>query len=212
LGAGAGGTAAALADLGHQVVAIDIAPLSVTFARQLAQEPRPGTLEVREADFFTVSFDGTFDVVAYWNGFGIGRDADQRRLLRRIASAWLAPGGSLLLDVFNPVPWLRIAGQEKRVETDHAGVFIERHDYDPVGNRFIESWSREADPADRSENQSIRCYSPADFLLLLEGVHLIIKRAEANGVAFDMEARGSDLTGALGNTWEYLVQLVSEPS
>jgi len=102
LGAGAGGTAAALADLGHTVTAVDIAPPSVAFARELAREARPGTLDIREADFFTAQFDGRFDSIAYWNGFGIGTDADQRRLLVRIAREWLAPGGSVLIDVFTP--------------------------------------------------------------------------------------------------------------
>ncbi|MFN5457566.1 MAG: hypothetical protein ACK5BX_41150, partial [Bradyrhizobium sp.] len=34
---------------------------------------------------YTIELAGRFDVVCYWDGFGIGSDADHRRLLRRIA-------------------------------------------------------------------------------------------------------------------------------
>ena len=42
LGAGAGGTAAAMADLGHSVTAVELSPLRASFARELAQERRQG--------------------------------------------------------------------------------------------------------------------------------------------------------------------------
>jgi protein-L-isoaspartate O-methyltransferase len=38
LGAGAGGTAAALADRGHTVVAVEFSPVRATFARSLAPD------------------------------------------------------------------------------------------------------------------------------------------------------------------------------
>jgi len=206
LGAGAGGAAAALADLGHSVTAVDIAPPSVVFARELAREPRPGALDVLEVDFFTIQFDGRFDVVAYWNGFGIGTDADQRRLLLRIAHEWLTPGGSLLLDVFFPLPWMRIAGQQKRIETDNAGVFLQTSDFDPIGCRFLDCWSCEGE--DRVYAQSIRCYTPADLLLLLEGTGLHIRYAEVDGQAFTPDDTWTeDLSARFTDAWSYLVQL-----
>jgi len=44
---------------------------------------------------YDVDIGGPFDAVCYWDGFGIGDDQDQRRLLRRIAG-WLAPDGRAL--------------------------------------------------------------------------------------------------------------------
>ena len=208
LGAGSGGTAAALADLGHDVTALDIAPTRVANAKALAEEQRPGTLTVLEADFFTAEFAGKFDVVAYWNGFGIGSDSDQRRLLSRIASLWLAENGSLLLDVFHPASWLRVAGQKERVETERAGMCIKHNNFDPIGGRFLDSWTSEDDPTGRTYTQSIRCYTPADLLLLLDGTGLAVKYAEVCGEPFSIQATDATIEGALGQAWDYLVQLV----
>jgi hypothetical protein len=43
-----------------------------------------GSLRAIEGDFYETEPPGKFDVVAYFDGFGIGTDEDQRRLLRRI--------------------------------------------------------------------------------------------------------------------------------
>jgi protein-L-isoaspartate O-methyltransferase len=83
LGAGTGGTAAAMADLGHEVVAIELSPVRAVFARELAAQGRT-SLTLLEADFYTVDVPSQFDVVCYWDGFGVGSDADQQRLLRRV--------------------------------------------------------------------------------------------------------------------------------
>jgi SAM-dependent methyltransferase len=209
LGAGSGGTAAALADLGHDVTAVDIAPTRVANARALAEEPRPGTLTVLEADFFEVEFDGKFDIVAYWNGFGIGSDSDQRRLLSRIGSLWLAENGSIFLDVFHPASWLRIAGRQQRVETERAGVCTKNNNFDPIGGRFLDSWISEDDPTRQVYTQSIRCYTPADLLLLLEGTKLAVKYAEVSGQPFLIQATDATIEAPLGQAWDYLVQLVT---
>ena len=100
LGAGAGRTAAALADRGHSVVAVELNPTDAGCASEFLKTQRQGAVTFLEADFYTVELAGSFDVVTCWQVFGIGSDADQRRLLRRISQEWLAPGGSVLLDVY----------------------------------------------------------------------------------------------------------------
>jgi len=115
LGAGSGRTAAAMADLGHTVVAVELNPTDVQYAQELLNVPRQGSLTILEADFFAVELEGHFDVVCCWQCFGTGSDADQRRLLRRIAHEWLAPGGSALIDVYSPIKPARDAGTEVRL-------------------------------------------------------------------------------------------------
>ena len=137
LGAGAGGAAAALADLGHHVTAVELRPLRATYARELAATPRAGTVEVIQGDFYTATIAGLFDIVAYWDGFGVGSDADQRRLLRRVAEEWLRADGCMLLDVYNPFPWARLAGQTQRHDEINA---VQQRDFDMVGCRFIDRW------------------------------------------------------------------------
>jgi len=85
LGAGPGATAAALADEGHQVVAVELIPSRANFARELAKIPRKGSLTVLEDDFYGMELNQRFDLVCCWETFGLGTDADQRDLLNRIS-------------------------------------------------------------------------------------------------------------------------------
>lgn len=145
LGAGAGGSAAATADLRHTVVAVEISPLRAAYAREFTMEKRAGSLTILEEDFYKVDLAGKFDVVSYWNGFGIGLDADQRQLLYRIANDWLASDGCLLMDVSAPWQWIRVAGTEECYEENGLG---QRNDFDPVGCRFIDQWWKLTDPSE----------------------------------------------------------------
>jgi SAM-dependent methyltransferase len=95
LGSGYGTTAAALADAGHAVTAVEI---SDRLAYRVPHDG-PGTVEAVDDDFYAVRLTGRFDAVCYYNGFGVGSDADQRRLLKRIADEWLADDGVALIDV-----------------------------------------------------------------------------------------------------------------
>lgn len=74
LGCGDGGTAAALVDLGHEVIGIELSALRAHTANKLAQTPRKGSLTIIEGDFYSVELNQTFDVVCYWDGFGVGTD------------------------------------------------------------------------------------------------------------------------------------------
>lgn len=115
LGAGSGGTAAAMADLGYTVVAVELSSVRAQFARDLAKS-RPN-LTVLEADFYNVDLQGRFDVVCCWDGFGMGSDDDQCRLLQRVSREWLEQAGTMLLDIFSPLFWSSLAGRQERIET-----------------------------------------------------------------------------------------------
>lgn len=211
LGAGPGRTAAALADEGYDVVGVELNPTDAGYARELLKVPRKGRLEFLEADFYTVSLQEQFDLVTCWQVFGLGSDADQRRLLQRIAREWLAPGGTVLLDVYHPAGPARDAGREWRLPP-LAGVpgsveMIERCHYDPVQGRWIDEWQ----PVENSENslaQTLRCYTPADLLLLLEGTSLQLQYVEIAGQAVDVQAnRITPSVQWFNSDYNYLAQL-----
>jgi SAM-dependent methyltransferase len=210
LGAGPGATSAALADAGHAVVAVELSPVWTQVARELAAQPRQGTLSVQEADFYTVELHGRFDVICCWEVFGLGSDADQRRLLRRMAQEWLAPGGSVLMDVYSPAKPARDAGREVRLPplpgVPGSVEMIERCHFDPVHSRWIDKWTPVAAP-DQALAQTLRCYSPADLLLLLEGAGLALQHIEVDGQALAFEAAAITTSGPLLDAWSYLVQL-----
>lgn len=218
LGAGAGGTAAVMADLGHEVVAIELSPLRAAFARELAAQART-SLTVLEADFYAVDVSGPFDVVCYWDGFGVGSDADQRRLLRRVKQEWLRSQGIMLLDVFSPSFWAARAGKGERVEkiwrlvkgnvrTVRLDVpVMAKYDFDPISCRFLSKWW----PRGRKRetiSESLRCYSPADLLLLLEGTGLVADRFEVCGEPFFPDRETGTVNGLLRTHRSYRVRLM----
>ena len=212
LGAGPGHTAAALADLGHTVIAVELNPTDASYARELLDLPRQGRLEFLEADFYTVELQGKFDVVTCWQVFGLGTDADQRRLLKRVAGEWLAPDGSVILDVYHPAGPARDAGKEWHLQplegVPGSVEMIERCHYDPVQGRWIDEWQPVADPQ-KGLAQTLRCYTPADLLLLLEGTGLEVSCVEMGGEAVDVDAnqRPASLS-SFSSDYNYLVQLV----
>jgi hypothetical protein len=177
---------------------------------ELARAPRAGRLQVVQEDFYTVRLEGRFDVVCCWEVFGLGSDADQRRLLGRIAREWLAPDGCVLMDVYSPSRPARDAGTEQR-RAPLPGVpgsveMIERCHFDPLHSRWTDEWVPVADPS-AALAQTLRCYSPADFLLLLEGTGLALERLEVDDREVALDDRIAN-GGPLRDAWQYVVKLV----
>jgi SAM-dependent methyltransferase len=211
LGTGSGHTAAALADAGHAVVGVEFSPTAIGYAQELLALPRKGALAILEGDYYTIELEGRFDVLCWWQGFGLGSDADQRRVLGRIAHEWLAPGGSALIEVYNPIWAARHAGREVRLAAlegvPGSVAMTERWHFDPIYSRWIDEWEPVADP-EEALAQTVRCYTPADLLLLLEGTGLTLRRVEVNGCEVDFSSHQIGLGGPLMEEWSYLAQLV----
>jgi SAM-dependent methyltransferase len=174
LGSGYGTTAVATARAGHVVTAVEVSDRA-DFTEGIARDVAPGTLTVVKDDFYTVDLPGPFDVVTYWNGFGVGSDADQRRLLTMVAGRWLRRGGVALIDVFNPFVWARWDGDEEHRTpepgTGYEHELFERTTFDAVTCTAVDTWWDAANPDDRI-SQVLRCYTPADLTLLLAGTGL----------------------------------------
>ena len=214
LGAGGGQNAAALADLGYSVTAIELVPSVAQNALDLAAQPRKGPLRVIVGDFYDVGLSDRYDIVCYWDGFGVGSDDDQRRLLRRIAG-WLMPGGFALIEVYTPWYWSGIArsgiarsgiarsGMAGR-ETQFGGI-CRRYGFNADGSRMLDTWwpvGREGEAV----TQSLRCYSPADLQLLLKDTGLSLESVEPRG-AYD-PARDRFVEGApIEEAMQYLTRL-----
>lgn len=165
LGCGGGQVASAIADLGHSVVAVDLNPRAVDQARTLASVRTDDRMTVVRSDFYAVDLEERFDVVCLFDGFGIGEDEDQRRLLRRIAE-WLTPGGTALIEVYTPWYWSKTSG--RTMEWKDAS---RRYDYDADSHRMLDTWWPADDPS-ATVTQSLRCYAPDELRRLLESTGL----------------------------------------
>jgi SAM-dependent methyltransferase len=186
LGAGTGETAAFLAAAGYRITALDLSEKNYTLLCRISEE-YPAVTAV-QGDFFSASIPGKFDAVCLFETFGMGTDAEQRGLLRRIAREWLGPGGVVIMDVYHPFGPIRKAGFSQHLDrlnnVPGSVAMTERSYFDGVLARWIDQWEPVDDP-EAARWQSIRCYTPADLLLLLEGTGLKMKEAEFCGEAFD---------------------------
>ncbi|WP_284140693.1 class I SAM-dependent methyltransferase [Virgibacillus sp. LDC-1] len=165
LGAGSGELAITAAQEGYHVTAIELIPSIVKHMEEQAKQTNlNGSLTPICGDFYTVDVPASFDVVLYLDGFGVGSDQDQKRLLQRIAS-WLKPDGCALIDIYSPWYWIKAAGQQMKI-----GEAFRKYDYDSEEMRMIDTWW--TDSEEEAFYQSLRCYGPADLKLLLENTGL----------------------------------------
>ena len=210
LGAGGGNTSAALADAGHIVTAVELSPKRAGLAQKLAARPHTGSMTVHQADFLTLQLEGRFDLVCCWETFGVGSDADQRRLLHRISQEWLTPTGFALLEVYNPYKPAAEAGKDIRLKplkgVPGSVEMIEKTHFDPLHNRWTDEWVPVEHP-ERALAQTIRCYSVPEFQLLLEGSGLQMDHVEVDGNRLDFRSNRITLAGPLMDAWSYLVRL-----
>lgn len=165
LGCGYGATAIALSESGLDVIAVDLSD-RIEYAPRIAGD----VVDVRfvRDDFYKVDLGVRFDVVCYWDGFGIGEDDDQLRLLKRIAKDWLRPHGTAVVEVFHPDGWKADDGLEevKEPSTDlgYKHRLGHRRSFDPATSRAFDSWWEIGSA--HSLTQTLRCYEPEEFKLL----------------------------------------------
>jgi SAM-dependent methyltransferase len=200
LGSGTGHVAVGLANAGHEVVAVELLDELAENTKRLAQRVQGGSLVAICGDFYEVDMPGPFDVVAYFDGFGIGNDADQRRILQRVSS-WLTPDGCALIDVFAPWYWAKAAGGTDEFP-EGSGVWY-RDTFDADGSRLVEEMWREGHEQD-VVSQSLRCYAPVDVRLLVEGTGLRLANIEP--YSDESYARACPLNEAM----MYLARLVHD--
>lgn len=174
LGAGGGQNAVAVAELGYSVVTVELVPTMVKNARHLTAQQQKKNIHIIEGDFYEVALANPFDVVCYWDGFGIGTDADQQKLLKRIAS-WLRPTGFALIELFTPWYWANAAGRQMDF-----GNVSRRYDFDAENCRMLDRWWS-VNQEEQAVTQSLRCYSPDDLQTLVQGTGLVVESVESRG-------------------------------
>ena len=134
-------------------------------------ELRSGRLVPVEGDVYTVDLPGSYDLVFYWDGFGVGEDEDQVRLLSRVKD-WLAPGGRAVVDVFNPYFWVTQHRTSAVYQAMNGETWERRIEFDFRACRLVDHWTNLDDPAVAPRSQSLRCYAPADFFTLVAAAGL----------------------------------------
>lgn len=198
LGAGGGEFAITAAKRGYDVTAVELVSSRVDYMRKLKIEHNLiGDLEILEGDFYEVGLSKSFDVVCYIDGFGIGEDQDQRKLLKRM-SKWLKPDGCILIDIYTPWYWAHVAGQEMKI-----GSKLRKYDFDFMGCRMLDTWF----DGEEKVTQSLRCYSPQDLNMLLEDTGLTLLDIKPGGAMDYMTWKYHEYVD-LDKAMSYMVKLV----
>lgn len=175
LGGGNGQFAVSAAKRGYDVTVIELVPACVEHTHNLAEKHNIGNnLRVIQGDFYQVDLDDQFDVICYWDGFGIGTDSDQQLLLNRISN-WLKQDGIALIDIYTPWYWAKTAGRAMKI-----GKISRQYNFDANECRMLDTWWLDSAKDDKV-TQSLRCYSPADLRLLLEDTGLSLVHSEPGG-------------------------------
>ncbi len=173
LGAGTGETSLFLSKLGNPITIVEKSRKNVELLRRRASEG--DSMKVIEGDYYDVDIPQKFDVICMFESFGFGNDTDQRFLLKRISNEWLKDDGCAVIDIYHPYGPIKYSGTSKSLEklqyVKGSVDMTEYTFYDTLNGRWIDIW----EPVERKEDykaQSVRCYTPADLLLLLEGTGL----------------------------------------
>jgi hypothetical protein len=110
------------------------------------------------------------------------------------------------MHVYCPWWWVRKAGTSAPQPRD----LVQEIDFDPIRGRFIDRWYPTGDRSG-AVSDTIRCYAPTDFLLLLEGTGLRLEQLDVNGAEVDPSAAEARSDHPLFDAWKYLVQLTHDP-
>lgn len=167
LGAGFGLFAKGFAPLTERMTTLDLIPEMVAFTKKHT----PANVNALCGNFYSIELSDKFDAIVYLDGFGIGDDAEQLSLLKRIKS-WLDPDGHALIDIYNATFWDRADGV-KMALTDSV---LRQYHYNKDNQRMIDTWWRR-DEKDSKQTQSLKCYLP-------EQINALVKEAELHIEAY----------------------------
>lgn len=178
LGSGNGQLTNAFAEKGKYVTSIELVQEIVEYASRKKLHNATRIC----GDFYDVHLPQTFDAVVYIDGFGIGEDDDQLRLLQRIAN-WLTDDGYGLIDIYEPNYWANT--YKSPIALNKESTVFRQYNYNHENGRFTDTWWHIEAPHIKT-TQSLKCYSIQDIHTLCEKAKLDIIGYFPNG-AMDFE-------------------------
>ncbi|HFK1546426.1 MULTISPECIES: class I SAM-dependent methyltransferase [Bacillus] len=195
LGAGNGGFARAMSNLNVKMTTVELVRELVMFAKEYSTND----IAIHCADFYKINFEEKFDVVTYLDGFGVGTDAEQLFLLKRIHS-WLKDDGCALIDIYQPLYWEKANGQEMPIYSA-----MRKYEYDSENARMLDHWW-ETDSSNDIVTQSLRCYTIDEINNLCAEARFSIVGIFPGG-AYDFEERKYKEQASLNECLSYRIKV-----
>lgn len=187
LGCGAGRHSLALGAHGYQVVGYDLSAELLAVARQQGDQ-QWFPIEFVQGDMRELPYIAEFDaVINYFSSFGYFDDADNARVLERIARA-LKPQGKLLLDLINRDAALPHLATRRWWPGEDDLLLLEEVHYDPMLSRFTNTWTLiQADGSRYTfPPMQVRTYALHELVALLDqaGLNLLEVYGSEHGDSF----------------------------
>jgi SAM-dependent methyltransferase len=165
IGAGAGSHSLALQQLGQEVTALEISPLSAGIIKER------GVRQVRCQDFFGLDGKEKYDtLLLMMNGIGLAGTLEGLRAFLRKARALLRPGGTLVFDSSdisylyegNPPPAPGYYGEllyqyeyQRQLSDPFHWLFVDRHTLARIA--AAEGWQMELLFEDKQDQYLVKC-------------------------------------------------------
>ncbi len=125
---------------------------------------------------FTAVFDVTipqkFDAIIYIDGFGVGSDEDQLKLLKNIKH-WLEDDGCALIDIYQPEHWKKADGVEMYLSPRNMPHIKRKYSYDFEADIMMDTWWHAKDE-ELNQTQYLKCYTPDEIYKLCKQAGLNI--------------------------------------
>lgn len=198
LGAGNGQLANTLASQNFDLTTIELVQELVTFAKANSLAP----INILCGDFYELNLSDKFDCILYIDGFGVGEDEDQLRLLKRIYD-WLNNDGYALIDIYEPNYWRQVYKEEIVLSDD--SKILRKYNFDEKTLRFSDTWWHKDNEADKF-TQSLKCYSTQCIYELCQSANLDIIGYFPNG-AMDFETWSYSEPGSIDYCISYRIKL-----
>jgi len=175
LGCGTGRHSVAFAELGLEVIGLDLSEPLLEQARETAARANVDVRWLQRDMRDLEDLDPVDACVSLYTAFGFFGDAEDAEVLRQVTGA-LKPGGRFLLDITNFLGYLRRFPHEVWKETPTM-VTRERNRYDPLSGVLSTRrtlFVKEGETVELPESH-VRAYLPHEIRAMLRRVGLVVE-------------------------------------
>lgn len=157
LGAWDGSLARALSKYVDQITTVELIKEMANKAESL----NPDNIETIHGSFYDVNLTEKFDAIIYIDGFGVGTNEDQLKLLQNI-KYWMEDDGCALIDIYQPEHWKKADGIEMYLNRRDMPHIKRRYSYDFEKDIMMDTWWHEMDDK-LNQTQYLKCYTPDEI-------------------------------------------------
>jgi len=135
---------------------------------------------------YLASNKSCFDIICYWDGFGIGSDEEQETLLRLINES-LTSKGMAIIEIYSPYFWINFNNYVINISHN----VKRKYNFNLYKSILLDNWSF---PDNSQECQYLRCYSPVEIIKTTNEIGFKTKLLSVNGNELTHEALKNDFS------------------